>query len=436
MVGPSVAQLPGHGDDLAEVEHETRPTWELIFQLHSLMKALMLHEPHHGSARRAAASAAEAIHAMGTPFTLQFVASGLFLDRTLVPVDFMHYEFVQALTLALSRLSAHELSFDAELDVEGAVKLGTALAAGTRGQTTALQGVEIAGLAWREIPHAQSGIDAEGVDPEVAAVTHAVIGLSVTEQIAEAAEPAWPWHMGLSVIRRLEKGLAAKEGVAGRVIEFAPDGWNRPRRALSAALLVLDVLTQVGADSAHRRAAAHATLALGLEGLGERGGLDVAAAAEALERRMHSAPVQARSGVAPQCLLVATLVHLMAPQMRQRKDIVALGVTDLIELAYMMEVERCPPQVPFDLSRADLLAGAVQQAAQGGMSFWVRAVIKVCGAVPVGAFVQLADGRAGTVIEPGPAHDPWRPVVFVDGQRVIPDQPVMLIPPNKRRRVG
>lgn len=439
------------------LQPEVHPAWALVHELHSLMKALMLHEPHHAMATRAAASACEAIHTAGTPFTLQFVASGLFMDRTLVPLDFMHYGFVQALTVSLARLSAHEVSFDGDIDVRGALRFGQALAAGARGQTTGLKhaetatagggahthadahaerDIEIAGMAWREIPHAQSGIDAEGVDPEVAAVTHTVIGLSVTEQIAEAAEPAWPWHMGLSVVRRLEKGLAAKEGVAMRVVEFAPDGWNRPRRALSAALLVLEVLTRVDADSAHRRAAAHATLALGLEGLADRGGMSVGDAALALERRIHNAPVQARSGVAPQCLLVATLVHLMTPAVSARKELVALGVTDLIQLAYQMELERCPLQVPFDLSRADLLAGAVQQSAQAGVSFWVRALIKVCGAVPVGAFVQLADGRTGTVIEPGPAHDPWRPVVFVDGQRVIPDRPVMLVPPNKRKRVG
>jgi len=421
--------------ELNEPADESKPVWELIFQLHALMKSLMLHDASHVMAERAATGACRAIQANSPPFVLQFVAGGVFLDRTLVPLDFEHFQFSQGLALALGRIGAHELSFDSALEPAAAVQLGAALAAGTRGQVDFLKEKQIPGLVWRDIPYAKSGIDAEGVDPEVAAVAHVVIGLSVVEQIATEAEPAWPWNMGLSAIRRFEKALSAKEGVAMRVVEFAPDGWNRPRRAVSAALLVLDVLTKVEADAAHRRAAAHATLALCLEGLGERGGVPVAQAAVALARRITSAPVQARSGVAPQCLLVATLVHLMDPHVRQRRDLVALGVTDLIELAYTMEAERCPDSVPFDLSRADLLATAIGAAGAGGVGYWVRAMIKVCGAVPVGACVQLADGRIGTVIEPGPPHNPWCPVVFIDGQRVVTQQAVMLVPPNKRRRV-
>lgn len=419
-----------------EPEAGSRPVWELIYQLHALMKSLMLHDAGHVMAERAASGACRAIAANSPPYVLQFVAGGVFMDRVLVPLDFEHFQYSQTIARALARLSAHELSFDSALEPAAAVQLGAALAAGNRGQGDFLTGKEIDGLAWRDIPFAQSGIDAEGVDPEVAAITHVVIGLSVAEQIASEADPAWPWNMGLSAVRRFEKGLSAKEGVAMRVVEFAPDGWNRPRRAVSAALLVLELLTKVKADPAHRRAAAHATLALCLEGLGERGGLPVGQAATALAERITGAPVQARSGVAPQCLLVATLVHLMSPEMKQKRDIVALGVTDLIELAYTMECERCPPNVPFDLSRADLLASAVGAAGASGAGYWVRAVIKVCGAVPVGACVQLADGRIGTVIEPGPAHNPWCPVVFIDGQRVVSEQPVMLVPPNKRRRVG
>lgn len=422
--------------EMNEPAEDARPVWELIFQLHALMKSLMLHDASHVMAERAATGACRAIASNSPPFVLQFVAGGVFMDRTLVPLDFEHFQYCQALALSLGRLSAHELSFDSALEPSAAVQLGAALAAGTRGQVDFLKEKQIPGLIWRDIPYAKSGIDAEGVDPEVAAVAHVVIGLSVVEQITNEAESAWPWNMGLSAVRRFEKGLSAKEGVAMRVVEFAPDGWNRSRRAVSAALLVLDVLTKVNADPAHRRAAAHATLALCLEGLGERGGMPVGEAAMALGHRITSAPVQARSGVAPQCLLVATLVHLMHPQVRQRRDLVALGVTDLIELAYTMEAERCPQGVPFDLSRADLLATAIGAAGAEGVGYWVRAMIKVCGTVPVGACVQLADGRIGTVIEPGPAHNPWCPVVFIDGQRVMTQQPVMLVPPNKRRRVG
>ena len=151
---------------------------------------------------------------------------------------------------------------------------------------------------------------------------------------------------------------------------------------------------------------------------------------------MTRAPIQARTGPAPQCLLVASLVHLMGSVMRRRKDLVALSVTDLIELAYDMERARCPGNVPFDLTRADLLAHSIQRNMTPARADWLRIVMKVCGALPVGAHVQLHDGRVGIVMEPGPPQAPFCPVVMIEGQRVATRQPVMLVPPNKLRRVN
>ncbi len=410
------------------------PAWNLVNHIHMLMKAALLHDAQHSVTQNAANALCKAVAALSPPFTLQFVAGGVFLDRTLVPLDFGHYERGMLLTIALNRLNAHELSFETPLDVAVAQRLAQALAAGSRGPTDDLKGVELPGFTWREIPHAKSGIDAEGVDPEVAAIAHTVLGLSVVEQIAEERETSWPWTKGLAVIRRLEKGLAAKDGAAMRVVELAPDGWPLPRRALAAAQLVLQVLTRVGASPSNRRAAAHAALALTLQGLGERGGVDAQSAADALASRMTRDPVQARSGIAPQCLLVATLVHLMSSSMRGKKSIVSLTVTDLIELAYEMERARCPAGVAFDLTRADLLAHAVTLEGTRFSPEWVRVVIKICGAVPVGATVQLQDGRIGVVIEPGPPYNPWCPVVLIGRERIATQAPVMLIPPNRIQR--
>jgi hypothetical protein len=410
------------------------PAWNFVNHMHMLMKAALLHDAQHSVAQGAAQGLCKAVAALSPPFTVQFVAGGVFLDRTLVPLDFNHFERGLHLTIALNRLNAHELSFETPLDVAVAQRLAQGLAAGSRGPTEDLKGVELPGLTWREIPHAKSGIDAEGVDPEVAAIAHTVLGLSVVEQIDEERDAQWPWTKGLAVIRRLEKGLAAKEGAAMRVVELAPDGWPLPRRALAAAQLVLQVLTRVGASPSNRRAAAHAALALSLQGLGERDGVDAQTAADALSGRMTRDPVQARSGIAPQCLLVATLVHLMGSGMRGQKSIASLMVTDLIELAYEMERARCPDGVAFDLTRADLLAHAVTLEATRFSPEWVRAVIKICGAVPVGATVLLQDGRVGVVIEPGPPHNPWCPVVLIGRERIATQAPVMLIPPNKLQR--
>jgi hypothetical protein len=417
--------------EVAESIVQRSRMWTLITELHTLMKSVMLHDSQHAVARQMASGLCNAIAAMPPPFVVQFVAGGVFLDRRLIPLDFHHFERCLALTRALRKLGAHELTFEAPLSLEAAQRLGQALAAGSRGQGDNLKGVEIPGMAWREIPHAQSGIDAEGVDPEVAAVAHTVLGISVAEQIAATPNQPWPWNLGLAVVRRLEKGLATKPGASMRVVEFAPEGWPVARRAVSAAQLVLQVLTKCNTDASNRRAVAHATLALALQGLQPRDGLDIAQAADSLGSRMMSAPIQAKSGIAPQCLLVASLVHAMGSEMRRQK-IVSLAVTELVELAYDMERSRCPADVPFDLTRADLLAYAVSHRVSPD---WVRAVIKICGAVPVGACVQLRDGRVGIVIEPGPPHQPWCPVVFVDGARVAAREPVMLVPPHKLRRL-
>lgn len=410
------------------------PARDLVAQLHSLMKAVLMHDERHSLAQKNAAALCQVVAAVPPPFVLQFVAGGVFLDRTLVPLDFQHFERCLELTRALHRLAAHELSFETALPEQSALRLGRALASGLRGKGEhGLKDEEIPGLSWREIPFAQSGIDAEGVDSEVAAIAHTVLGLSVAEQIAEKPEEPWPWNMGLSVIRRLEKGLATNADSAMRVVEFAPEGWPVPRRALSASQLVLQVLTRVGIDAGNRRAAAHAALALGLQGLRPRGGVSVAEAADELIARITRAPIQAQSGIAPQCLLVASLLHVMGTEMRRKRS-VSLMIAELVELAYEMERARCPEGVPFDLTRADLLAFAVEHSKHRFSTDWVRAVIKVCGTVPVGACVQLADGRVGMVIEPGPPEDPWCPVVFVNGRRVMARQPVMLVPPTKLRR--
>lgn len=417
--------------EIAESIVQRSRMWKLIEELHTLMKSVMLHDSGHVIAKQMATGLCNAVAAMPPPFVVQFVAGGVFLDRRLIPLDFPHFERCQALTRALRKLGAHELTFETPLSIEGALRLGQALAAGTRGQGDNLKGAEIPGVAWREIPHAQSGIDAEGVDPEVAAVAHTVLGISVAEQIAATPNQPWPWNLGLAVVRRLEKGLATKPGASMRVVEFAPEGWPVSRRAVSAAQLVLQVLTKCNMDASNRRAVAHVTLALALQGLRSRDGVEVAEAADSLASRMMSAPIQAKSGIAPQCLLVASLVHAMGREMRKQK-VVSLAVTELVELAYDMERSRCPGDVPFDLTRADLLAYAVSHRVSPD---WVRAVIKICGAVPVGACVQLRDGRVGVVIEPGPPSHPWCPVVFVDGVRVATREPVMLVPPHKLRRL-
>jgi hypothetical protein len=435
LAGPGPGDAPRSGAESREPLTES-PAWKLVGELHTLMKAVMIHDANHPVAANNARTVCDTVQRASPPFVLAFVAGGVFFDRTLIPLDFLHFEYCRALTHSLNRLKAHELSFDGGLDEEGARRLGAALAAGMRGGGDVLKEGEIQGLSWREIPFAQSGIDAEGVDSEVAAITHTVLGLSTAEQLAERRNEPWHWNMGLAVIRRLEKGMGAKVGTAMRVVEFAPEGWPVPRRALSASQLVLQVLNQVGTSSAHARAAAHVTLALALQGLRAQDGIEISEAANALVARMTANPIQAKSGIAPQCLLVTSLAHRLGRGRRRGRSSGGLVVEGLIKMAYDMERARCPRNVPFALTRADLLAHALQQGDARYPYKWLRVIIGICGAVPVGTHVQIADGRVGIVIEPGPPEQPWCPVVFIEGKRVMTRRPVKLVPPHKLRRVS
>src|SRR5690606_11180301 len=74
---------------------DKNPAPQLVVLLHGLMKAVLLHDEKHSVARRAAEALCQAVSSVPPPFVLQFVAGGVFLDRTLVPLDFSHFERCQ-----------------------------------------------------------------------------------------------------------------------------------------------------------------------------------------------------------------------------------------------------------------------------------------------------------------------------------------------------
>ena len=73
---------------------------------------------------------------------------------------------------------------------------------------------------------------------------------------------------------------------------------------------------------------------------------------------------------------------------------------------------RCPKDVDFDLTNADLWAAVALRA---GVMFplpWVRVLVDCFGAIPAGAWVSLPDGRRGLVLGEAPAS---ATLVLVDG---------------------
>jgi len=103
---PSRIDAVEAGDESAAL----MPAWNLVNHLHMLMKAALLHDAQHSVAQGAAHGLAKAVAVMSPPFTIQFVAGGVFVDRTLVPLDFNHFERCVQLTNALNRLNSTSAS--------------------------------------------------------------------------------------------------------------------------------------------------------------------------------------------------------------------------------------------------------------------------------------------------------------------------------------
>ncbi len=136
-------------------------------------------------------------------------------------------------------------------------------------------------------------------------------------------------------------------------------------------------------------------------------------------------PIYSRSGITPHRVRVCSMLH----RLQSARSVSELGpkITGLIHLTYEMERGRCPGDVEFDLTFADLLAQAVENQGDIYNEDWVRVLAKVSGEVPVGAKVRLEDGSVGIVLGPSKIKDPLRPSVLVNDQILIPSKPVELI---------
>jgi hypothetical protein len=398
-------------------------TREVLERAFLLARTTSLHGPDHPLVARVVEALAQGVQAAHPPFALQFLGQATFRDSQLLPLDVEAFLHVRELARALRNLDAQEVFFERVPDAEALGELGSALSRGLQGPSETLNERRIEGLRFRQITHT-SGADAENVDPEVFVLTQVTLALADAEALVAEAGGAWPWIRGVAIVRRLERVTTGYPETAIRVIEQAPGEWTVGRRAAAATLDVLLVLNALHVSRSTARAAAHAALIVSVSGL-PSGALAAKAAADALPRMLR-APTRSKTSVEPHRLRTSAIVHAFNREEEARR----VAVLPMVHLAYELAKRRCPPDVSFRLTRVDLLAAA---ARDGGRNFdvrWVQALIRACGVVPPGAFVRMANGALGTVVDAGVSGDPWRPRVLVDGRIVQAAAQVTLVSPG------
>ena len=411
-------------------EVETRVCEQIVERLGILMRTLAMHGSNHPMAEKAAAAAAQFLNDGRPPYSLQFVAGGLFRDRVVVPVDVERFGQVRQLSRALHNISIHEISVDEPLRAVSVHTFGRLLARGASGPTALDPGLTVAGMRWRVIPGFTAGGDSAMTDPSLFAAMQVIHAIREAGELSGKIDEPWPWKSGIGVVRRLERAILTAEFVTKRTVELLPGDWTVPRRALNVCLMVMHVLERLGVDRITRRASSHAALALAIQGLTDRDGMELHDAAGILCERFVAGVVQTPTGIDPHRLRATAIAHFIATA-RSREE-APLGVLGLIHLLYYLERRRRPRGLSVEMTLPDLMGYAVTYAGEVFDTAWVRALFSTLGPVPPGSRVRTDSDDVGVVIGPGPSRDPWLPVVSIGGTVKVPKAPVHLVPPQER----
>ena len=408
------------------------PVQVLLEKIYLYMRTVLLYGPDHPLTAKMATVVMQCIADAGPPFAIQFVGQGVFCNCQLVLLDVEAFLHAQEIGLSLANLGMQELGFETAPSLPPLQTLGLALAKGLKMKCDALKDRAIEGFRWREIKGAV-GFAMESVDLDLLVLTHLTLALADAEDLPDKPGSTWSWFVGMAVIRRLEAALGSSRAAALRTIEIIPGDWDARRLAVCACLDVIALLDSIGISVSSRRAAAHAALAITWYGMSQHGGAPLGDIAPAVLQKLMTAHFGLRTVVEPHRLRTMALVHLFE---RFKGDPGTNGLLRVIDLAYEMARRRCPADVPFSLSRVDLLAEIAREAGARFDPEWVSALVTNCGIAPPGALVRLADGRVGMVMEPAEDGDPWRPKVLVDGVTIQPDKPVRLFAGGGARQSG
>lgn len=381
----------------------------VVEELFRLFKGVQLHGRRHPRVR-ADAERFVAIVAARLPVVIAFVGGGVFVDQSLVPLELEAWQRAMSVAGPLQTLGANELTFRLGLTSEDVVCLAFAWTEGALGNRDALDELgQLIGIGHRAIGSISRGADVEAVDNDIAVVAEAALAVADAERLVNGGEA--PWTLQTAIVRRLERSAFSRPQPAVAAFEHA-----RPtiaRRAVSAALVAGALLRHVGASATVARTSAHAALLVGCVGLQTRSGTALDACREAAITLGMGEPLP-RSGLEPHRLRVCSLL------MADASDHPAAAV---VALAYELERLRCPPELEFDLTNADIWAALALQA---GITFplpWVRVLVACFGAMPPGAWVMLADGRRGLVV----SSTATGPIVLIDGVTLTNPGPLRLL---------
>ncbi len=374
---------------------ETTACEAIIERLVTLMRTLSMHGPDHPLAKKSAAGAASALNGGRPPFTLQFVAGGLFLNRVVVPVDVERFDRLRILSRALHGAAIHEVAIESPVSDEAVLAFGQMLARGASGVVNPNVKPIFQGISCRPIP-GFSGGGSDEINPTVFAANQIIRAIEEAASISCQIDDPWDWTTGLSVVRRVERALLASTSVALRATELLPARWTVQRRAVSACLLATHLLERLGVERITRRATGHAILALGLQGFTDRSGMELQDAAGLLSERFM-AGLETISGIDPHRLRTTAITHFLATA--RTRDEAPMEVLGLIHLLYFLERRRTPAGIAFDLTIIDLLAYAVQYSGEVFEPSWVRALSWALGRFPIGSPVMSQKHGLGIVLD-------------------------------------
>lgn len=408
---------------------DAHATQAALDQLFLFMRTYAAHGPMHPATTRSAETTIASLRAAGSPLALQFVGHAVFRDRTAIPLEIESFARCQAVAQALANLGVHEICFDEIPPAQALLDLGRALARGSMGPSEVLENLRIPGLRWRRLAHARVGMDVEEVEPDVFAAAQIALAIADAEPLCRRAG-VWPWPIGVSVVRRVERACATSAGSTATAVELAPGSWSPARRAVAACFRASLTLRRIGSSEFIRRATCHALVALAAHGYESRSGRPAAEAAASALKPLLDAPLAGRSGVDPHRLRVSSIVHALLPGRPTEGR--AARVPGLVRVIYDIEQRRCPRGVSFDLTFIDLLAHAVGnlRSRPPDEQLWLRALCGAVGIVPPGAHVRLPDGRLAVAMESVEGGDPWQPRVLVAGRIADPGGRVTLWPPT------
>lgn len=390
----------------------------LIERLFVFTRNFAVHGDGHPLVLTNADTLAAAMEAATPPFALQFVGQAVFIDRVLAVLDPINFGRANKLARAFAALHVNEIRVEYTPTPAQLVPLARALA--TRGAAAP----SVDGLHMREIRGVRGGSAGEAVDPELYATALMVRALIEAEALEAAMTDVWPWSQAVSVLRRVERAKNADLPACIRFLDHAPGPRSVARRGIGALLSTLAMAGAIGLPTAQSRVAAHAALALALQGLAEREGASVIEAVETSLPRMLNSALGASSAVDPHRQKVCAVLHSAAARVDDppRWNPLARAAA----LAYDLERLRCPLGPDFEHPAVDLLAWAARTAGRSHDARWVRALLAAHGVLPPNAQVEMDDGRAGIVLGGADDDTPMLPLVYLKGEGVValPEQAV------------